>query len=142
MSAKNLPHEENRQKGISCDPFVICHFGKKSFRTRCINHNANPVWNESVYLNLRKEHLNNDLLINWKIYDYEYRSNDNILAQVDTTIQSVVDMCYTGNTLANKFEPIALSIELTPKTDKKVLNITGTPTLNIKCSFFPYHGEN
>ena len=145
VSATNLPFEESKLKEFNCDPFVICHFGKKSFRTKCINHNINPIWNESIYLNLKKEHLQNDLLINWKVFDYEFRSNDNILAQVDTAVQSLVEMCHKPTRkpgLITNFEPALYSIELTPKLDKKNLISNGVPNLNIKCSFLPYQGSN
>ena len=36
------------------DPFVVCSFGKKVYRTRVIRHSLNPVWDEKLIFQVRR----------------------------------------------------------------------------------------
>ena len=121
----------------------MCHFGKKSFKTKVVTKNTNPTWNECVYLHLKKENIGNDMLVNWKVFDFDYRSADNILAQVDVAVQSLVEACHKpirNHSTETKFQPAPIALELTPKIDKKGLKGTGSAVLNIQCTFLPYQG--
>ncbi|KAI1293889.1 phosphatidylserine decarboxylase-domain-containing protein [Xylaria venustula] len=45
----DLPPESNFTKtGFDMDPFVVASLGKKTYRTRVIRHNLNPVFNEKM----------------------------------------------------------------------------------------------
>ncbi len=40
--------------GWDMDPFVVCSFGKKVYRTRVIRHSLNPVWDEKLIFQVRR----------------------------------------------------------------------------------------
>lgn len=49
----DLPRESNFTKtGFDMDPFVVASLGKKTYRTKTIRHNLNPVYNEKMIFNV------------------------------------------------------------------------------------------
>jgi len=45
----DLPPERNMTRtSFDMDPFVVASLGKKTYRTRVIRHNLNPVFNEKM----------------------------------------------------------------------------------------------
>ncbi|KAJ0107160.1 hypothetical protein J7T55_014690 [Diaporthe amygdali] len=49
----DLPPESNFTKtGFDMDPFVVASLGKKTYRTKVVRHNLNPVYNEKMIFNV------------------------------------------------------------------------------------------
>lgn len=49
----DLPKESNfTRTGFDMDPFVVASLGKKTYRTKVVRHNLNPVYNEKMIFNL------------------------------------------------------------------------------------------
>lgn len=49
----DLPKESNFTKtGFDMDPFVVASLGKKTYRTKVVRHNLNPVYNEKMIFNV------------------------------------------------------------------------------------------
>lgn len=49
----DLPRESNFTKtGFDMDPFVVASLGKKTYRTKVVRHNLNPVYNEKMIFNV------------------------------------------------------------------------------------------
>ncbi|KYG42665.1 hypothetical protein M433DRAFT_397193, partial [Acidomyces richmondensis BFW] len=54
----DLPPERNVTKtGFDMDPFVVTSLGKKTYRTRVVNHNLNPVYDEKLVFQVLKSEL-------------------------------------------------------------------------------------
>ncbi|KAF3760944.1 hypothetical protein M406DRAFT_268734 [Cryphonectria parasitica EP155] len=49
----DLPRESNfTRTGFDMDPFVVASLGKKTYRTKVVRHNLNPVYNEKMIFNV------------------------------------------------------------------------------------------
>lgn len=49
----DLPKESNfTRTGFDMDPFVVASLGKKTYRTKVVRHNLNPVYNEKMIFNV------------------------------------------------------------------------------------------
>lgn len=58
----DLPPEKNMTRtSFDMDPFVVTSLGKKTYRTRVINHNLNPVYDEKLVFHVQKHELNYSL---------------------------------------------------------------------------------
>ncbi|EME88871.1 uncharacterized protein MYCFIDRAFT_201692 [Pseudocercospora fijiensis CIRAD86] len=55
----DLPPEENMTKtSYDMDPFVVTSLGRKTYRTRVVNHNLNPVYDEKLVFQVQKHEQN------------------------------------------------------------------------------------
>lgn len=58
----DLPPEKNSTRTtFDMDPFVVTSLGKKTYRTRVINHNLNPVFDEKLVFQVAKHEVNYSL---------------------------------------------------------------------------------
>ncbi|KAK5116968.1 hypothetical protein LTR62_006689 [Meristemomyces frigidus] len=58
----DLPPERNMTRtSFDMDPFVVTSLGKKTYRTRVVNHNLNPVYDEKLVFQVQKHELNYSL---------------------------------------------------------------------------------
>ena len=55
----DLPPEKNSTRTtFDMDPFVVTSLGKKTYRTRVVNHNLNPVYDEKLVFQVQKHEVN------------------------------------------------------------------------------------
>ena len=58
----DLPPERNMTRtSFDMDPFVVTSLGKKTYRTRVVNHNLNPVFDEKLVFQVQKHEQNYSL---------------------------------------------------------------------------------
>nr|POE49218.1 phosphatidylserine decarboxylase proenzyme 3 [Quercus suber] len=58
----DLPPEKNLTRTtFDMDPFVVTSLGKKTYRTRVVNHNLNPVYDEKLVFQVQKHEQNYSL---------------------------------------------------------------------------------
>ena len=63
--------------GWDMDPFVVCSFGKKVFRTRVIRHSLNPVFEEKLLFPVRS--YETSFRVQLSVHDWDkLSSNDHI----------------------------------------------------------------
>lgn len=59
------------------DPFVVCSFGKKVFRTRVIRHSLNPIFEEKLLFQVRR--YETSFRVQLSVHDWDkLTSNDYI----------------------------------------------------------------
>ena len=58
----DLPPEKNSTRTtFDMDPFVVTSLGKKTYRTRVVNHNLNPVYDEKLVFQVQKHEVHYSL---------------------------------------------------------------------------------
>ncbi|KAK4556843.1 phosphatidylserine decarboxylase [Recurvomyces mirabilis] len=58
----DLPPERNMTRtSFDMDPFVVTSLGKKTYRTKVVNHNLNPVYDEKLVFQVQRHELNYSL---------------------------------------------------------------------------------
>lgn len=58
----DLPPEKNMTRtSFDMDPFVVTSLGKKTYRTKVVNHNLNPIYDEKLVFQVQKHELNYSL---------------------------------------------------------------------------------
>ncbi|QIW95458.1 hypothetical protein AMS68_000976 [Peltaster fructicola] len=72
----DLPPEKNMTRtSFDMDPFVVISLGKKTYRTRVIRHNLNPVFDEKLVFQVLKNEVNFSL--NFSVVDRDkFSGND------------------------------------------------------------------
>jgi phosphatidylserine decarboxylase len=100
-SVKDLPPERNSisrdgqlnllvtRTGYDMDPFVIVSFGKKTFRTRVIRHNLNPVFKERVVFQVMKSEKNYQIIFN--IYDRDTITSNDFVAEYTLPLSAFIE---------------------------------------------------
>ena len=54
----DLPPEKNSTRTtFDMDPFVVTSLGRKTYRTRVVNHNLNPVYDEKLVFQVQKHEV-------------------------------------------------------------------------------------
>ncbi|KAF2858396.1 hypothetical protein K470DRAFT_272440 [Piedraia hortae CBS 480.64] len=85
----DLPPEKNMTKtGFDMDPFVVASLGKKTYRTRVLRHNLNPVYDEKMIFQVQKHELNYSL--SFTVVDKDKFSGNDF---VGTTLLPVEKIC-------------------------------------------------
>jgi len=93
-SAKDLPPERNMTRtGYDMDPFVIVSFGKKTFRTRVIRHNLNPVFNERVIFQVMNGEKN--YVISFNVYDRDRMTSNDFVASAVMPVSELISAAPT-----------------------------------------------
>lgn len=62
------------------DPFVVFEFGSSLYKTKKINNNANPVWNQVIYIPFSEPMISQ--LLNIKVFDYDLGTKDEIVGSM------------------------------------------------------------
>src|SRR5579859_3203105 len=71
------------------DPFVIVSFGKKTFRTRVIRHNLNPVFNERLIFQVMAPEKSYQIVFN--VYDRDRMSSNDFVAQSFLPVSDLIN---------------------------------------------------
>ena len=87
---RDLPPERNMTRtSFDMDPFVIASLGKKTYRTRVIRHNLNPVYNEKmIFQVLRHEQAYS---ISFTAMDRDKLSGNDFIASAVLPIENILD---------------------------------------------------
>jgi len=86
----DLPPESNLTKtSFDMDPFVVASLGKKTYRTKTIRHNLNPVFNEKMIFQV----VGHEQLYSFAftIIDHDKYSGNDFIASVNFPVKDLID---------------------------------------------------
>jgi phosphatidylserine decarboxylase len=92
----DLPPERNvTRTSFDMDPFVVASLGKKTYRTRVIRHNLNPVFNEKmIFQVLRREQTYS---LSFTIIDRDKLSGNDFIASAVLPVTDITDTAPEAN---------------------------------------------
>ncbi|KAI1128870.1 phosphatidylserine decarboxylase-domain-containing protein [Nemania abortiva] len=86
----DLPPESNFTKtGFDMDPFVVASLGKKTYRTRVIRHNLNPVFNEKMLFQVQSHEQAYSFA--FTVIDRDKISGNDFIASTSFALQDVIE---------------------------------------------------
>ncbi|KAJ5054224.1 uncharacterized protein L3040_000505 [Drepanopeziza brunnea f. sp. 'multigermtubi'] len=86
----DLPPERNMTRtSFDMDPFVIASLGKKTYRTRVIRHNLNPVFNEKMIFQVLKHEQTYSL--SFTVVDRDKLSGNDFIAAAVHPLKDITD---------------------------------------------------
>ncbi|KAL1853183.1 hypothetical protein VTK73DRAFT_9068 [Phialemonium thermophilum] len=86
----DLPPESNFTKtSFDMDPFVVASLGKKTYRTKTIRHNLNPVFNEKMIFQV----LSNEQTYSFSftVIDHDKYSGNDFIASTFLPVKDLID---------------------------------------------------
>ncbi|KAG9245174.1 phosphatidylserine decarboxylase-like protein [Calycina marina] len=84
----DLPPERNMTRtSFDMDPFVVVSLGKKTFRTKVIRHNLNPVFNEKMIFQVSRHEQQYSLALT--VIDRDKLSGNDFIASSALSIQDI-----------------------------------------------------
>jgi phosphatidylserine decarboxylase len=92
----DLPPERNMTRtSFDMDPFVVASLGKKTYRTRVIRHNLNPVYNEKmIFQVLRHEQAYS---ISFTVIDRDKLSGNDFIASTVLPVKEIMETAPEAN---------------------------------------------
>ncbi|CZR53371.1 related to phosphatidylserine decarboxylase [Phialocephala subalpina] len=92
----DLPPERNMTRtSFDMDPFVVASLGKKTYRTRVIRHNLNPVFNEKMIFQVLKHELGYSL--SFTVIDRDKLTGNDFIASTTVSLKEVTDTAPDAN---------------------------------------------
>lgn len=86
----DLPPESNFTKtGFDMDPFVVASLGKKTYRTRVIRHNLNPVFNEKMLFQVQNHEQ--AYSFSFTVIDRDKISGNDFIASTTFALQDIIE---------------------------------------------------
>ncbi|KAK0103918.1 hypothetical protein ONS96_005025 [Cadophora gregata f. sp. sojae] len=92
----DLPPERNMTRtSFDMDPFVVASLGKKTYRTRVIRHNLNPVFNEKMIFQVLKHEQTYSL--SFTVIDRDKLSGNDFIAASVLPLKEITDTAPDAN---------------------------------------------
>jgi phosphatidylserine decarboxylase len=89
--ATDLPPEKNvTRTSFDMDPFVITSLGKKTYRTKTISHNLNPVFDEKLIFQVLRHEVNYS--VSFTVIDKDKFSNNDYVGTVNFPLEKAISM--------------------------------------------------
>ena len=86
----DLPPESNLTKtSFDMDPFVVASLGKKTYRTKTLHHNLNPVYNEKMIFQVLGHEQSYSF--SFTVIDHDKYSGNDFVASVNLPVKDIVD---------------------------------------------------
>lgn len=99
----DLPPERNvTRTSFDMDPFVVASLGKKTYRTRVVRHNLNPVFNEKMIFQVLKHEQQYSLA--FTVIDRDKLSGNDFIAATTMPLKEVTDTAPKANAQTGLYE--------------------------------------
>ncbi|OAA34061.1 Phosphatidylserine decarboxylase [Metarhizium rileyi] len=86
----DLPPESNLTRtSFDMDPFVVASLGKKTYRTRRVRHNLNPVYNEKMIFHVQGHEQAYSFA--FTVIDHDKYSGNDFIASCNLPVQQLID---------------------------------------------------
>ncbi|EHK45540.1 hypothetical protein TRIATDRAFT_151310 [Trichoderma atroviride IMI 206040] len=86
----DLPPESNLTRtGFDMDPFVVASLGKKTYRTRRVRHNLNPIFNEKMIFPVQGHEKQYSFA--FTVIDHDKYSGNDFIASCNLPIQTLIE---------------------------------------------------
>ncbi|RCI08108.1 hypothetical protein L249_6351 [Ophiocordyceps polyrhachis-furcata BCC 54312] len=86
----DLPPEHNLTRtGFDMDPFVVASLGKKTYRTRRVRHNLNPVFNEKMIFHVQRHEQ--AYSFSFTIIDHDKYSGNDFIASCSFPVHDLIE---------------------------------------------------
>ena len=73
------------------DPFVVTSLGKKTYRTKVINHNLNPVFEEKLVFQVLRHETSYSM--SFTVMDRDKFSGNDYIGTVNFPVEKAVSVC-------------------------------------------------
>ncbi|CAG7559284.1 unnamed protein product [Fusarium equiseti] len=92
----DLPPESNLTRtSFDMDPFVVASLGKKTYRTRRIRHNLNPVFNEKMLFQVQSHEQKYSF--SFTVIDHDKYSGNDFIASCNLPIYQMIERAPKAN---------------------------------------------
>ncbi len=92
----DLPPESNFTKtSFDMDPFVVTSLGKKTYRTKKVHHNLNPVYNEKMIFQLLSHEQS--YYCAFTVIDHDKYSGNDFIASASIPVKELMDKAPKAN---------------------------------------------
>lgn len=89
-SITDLPPESNLTKtSFDMDPFVVASLGKKTYRTKTIRHNLNPVFNEKMIFQVLSHEQSYSF--SFTVIDHDKYSGNDFIASLNFPVKEIIE---------------------------------------------------
>ncbi|KAK2593687.1 phosphatidylserine decarboxylase [Conoideocrella luteorostrata] len=86
----DLPPESNLTRtSFDMDPFVVASLGKKTYRTRRVRHNLNPVYNEKMIFHVQSHEQ--QYSFSFTVIDHDKYSGNDFIAACNLPVQELIE---------------------------------------------------
>ncbi|KAG6013284.1 hypothetical protein E4U43_007378, partial [Claviceps pusilla] len=86
----DLPPESNLTRtSFDMDPFVVASLGKKTYRTRRVKHNLNPVYNEKMIFHVQGHEQ--QYSFGFTVIDHDKYSGNDFIASCNLPVKELID---------------------------------------------------
>ncbi|KAL7932286.1 putative phosphatidylserine decarboxylase [Trichoderma chlorosporum] len=99
----DLPPESNLTRtGFDMDPFVVASLGKKTYRTKRVRHNLNPVFNEKMIFPVQNHEQQYSFA--FTVIDHDKYSGNDFIASCNLPIQTLIEKAPQANPETGLYE--------------------------------------
>ncbi|PKS07518.1 hypothetical protein jhhlp_006122 [Lomentospora prolificans] len=92
----DLPPESNLTRtSFDMDPFVVASLGKKTYRTRHVRHNLNPVFNEKMIFQVLSHEQQYSFA--FTVIDHDKYSGNDFIASCNLPVKDLIDKAPKAN---------------------------------------------
>ncbi|KAH8801721.1 phosphatidylserine decarboxylase-like protein [Xylogone sp. PMI_703] len=118
----DLPPERNMTRtSFDMDPFIVASLGKKTYRTRVIRHNLNPVFNEKMIFHVLRNEQSYSM--SFTVIDRDKLSGNDFVASTVLPVQEITNTAPEANPETGLYVLEDPDVNPTPAPSKKRFKI-------------------